>query len=242
MAAHAQGGLVKLLAIDTATEACSVALWLDGAVHERFERAGREHSQRLLPMLRELTADCGIALAQLDGIACGIGPGSFAGVRIGVGFVKGLALGLDRPVLPVTSLAMLAQGSIRQHGSTAVLAAIDARMHEVYYQAFAAVDGLAVAQGEAQVIAPALLELPQAGRYAAAGSGWHTHGAALRVRTTAALDPLEDAALPQAQDALRLVARAFAAGQGLPAGELQPLYLRNRVALTKAEQEATRKR
>ncbi len=233
---------MKILAIDTATEACSVALWLDGAVHERFELAGRTHSQRLLPMLHQLAADCGIALAQLDGIACGVGPGSFAGVRIGVGFVKGLALGLDRPVLPVTSLAMLAQGAIRRHGATQILAAIDARMSEVYWQAFAGVDRLAIGQGEAQVIAPSLLELPARGRYAAAGSGWHSHGAELRARTAATLDPVEDTALPQAQDALPLAAPAFAAGQGIAAGALQPLYLRNRVALTKAEQEAARKK
>jgi len=233
---------MKIVAIDTATEACSVALWLDGAVHERFEHAGRTHSQRLLPMLRALAADCGITLAQLDGIACGVGPGSFAGVRIGVGFVKGLALGLDRPVLAVTSLAMLAQGAIRRHGARQVLAAIDARMSEVYYQAFSAVDGLAVGQGEARVIAPSLLDLPADGRYAAAGSGWHSHGAELRARTAAALEPVEDTALPQAQDALPLAQPAFAAGQGIAAGLLQPLYLRNRVALTKAEQEAARKK
>jgi len=233
---------MRLLAIDTATEACSVALWLDGAVHERFEIAGRTHSQRLLPMLNELAAACGITLSQLDGIACGVGPGSFAGVRIGVGFVKGLALGLDRPVLPVTSLAMLAQGSIRRHGATHILAAIDARMSEVYAQAFTAVDGLAVAQNEAQVIAPSLLELPAQGRYAAAGSGWHTHGAELRARTGATLEPVEDTALPQAQDALVLAQPGFAGGQGIAAGALQPLYLRNRVALTKAEQEAARNR
>jgi len=233
---------MRLLAIDTATEACSVALWLDGAVHERYELAGRTHSQRLLPMLHQLLADAGVAMSQLDGIACGIGPGSFAGVRIGVGFVKGLALGLDRPVLPVTSLAMLAQGAISRGGARQVLAAIDARMSEVYYQAFAAVDGLAVGQGEAQVIAPSLLELPAQGHYAAAGSGWHTHGAELRARTAATLDPVEDTALPQAQDALALAAPAFAAGQGIAGGALQPLYLRNRVALTKAEQEAARNR
>lgn len=232
---------MKLLAIDTATEACSVALWLEGAAHERFEHAGRTHSQRLLPMLHALLADCGVTLAQIDGIACGVGPGSFAGVRIGVGFVKGLALGLDRPVLAVTSLAMLAQGAIRAHGAGEILTAIDARMNEVYFGAYGKVDGLAQPRGKPVVIAPSLLELPQTGRFAAVGSGWNTHGAALRGRTGAELEPLDGAALPHAVDALPLVRAAFAAGQGIPAGELQPLYLRNRVALTKAEQEAARK-
>jgi tRNA threonylcarbamoyladenosine biosynthesis protein TsaB len=232
---------MKLLAIDTATEACSVALWLDGAVQERYELAGREHSRLLPAMLQGLLADCGLAPSAIDGIACGVGPGSFAGVRIGVGFVKGLALGLDRPVLPVTSLAMLAQGAIRAHGATQILAAIDARMHEVYFCRYAAVAGLAQAQGgEAVVAAPAALELPGAGCYAAVGSGWTTHLEALRQRCGATLGPLDGAALPRAGDALALAQAEFAAGRGIGAGELQPLYLRNRVALTKTEQEAAR--
>lgn len=232
---------MKLLAIDTATEACSVALWLDGAVQQRFERTGREHSRLLPAMLQELLGDGGVSLGQIDGIACGVGPGSFAGVRIGVGFVKGLALGLDRPVMPVTSLAMLAQGAIRLYDAAAVLAVIDARMSEVYFCRYAAVEGLAIAQEEAQVAAPDVLALPAGGVYAAVGSGWNTHLQALRERTTATLHPLDGAALPQAQDALPLAQREFAAGRGVGAGELLPLYLRNRVALTKVEQEAARR-
>jgi len=232
---------VKLLAIDTATEACSVALWLDGAIYERYEVTGREHSRLLPAMLHGLLADCGMALAQIDGIACGVGPGSFAGVRIGVGFVKGLALGLDQPVVPVSSLAMLAQGAIHRHGAERVLAAIDARMNEVYFCRYTAVDGLAVAQGEALVAPPATLELPADGIYAALGSGWKTHLAALRERTAALLNPLDGEALPRARDALLLAQHEFAAGRGIGAGELLPLYLRNRVALTKLEQEAARK-
>jgi tRNA threonylcarbamoyladenosine biosynthesis protein TsaB len=231
---------MRLLAIDTATEACSVALWLDGAVRERFEVAGRSHSQHLPAMLRELLAECGVAPAQLDGIACGVGPGSFAGVRIGVGFVKGLALGLDRPVLPVTSLAMLAQGALRRHGAQRMLAAIDARMSEVYFQVFATSGGLAAELTEAVVAPPASLQLPAQDRHAAVGSGWKSHPELLAA-TAAPLDPVEGEALPQAQDALALVLPGFQAGAGLPAGDLQPLYLRNRVALTKAEQDASRR-
>ena len=231
---------MKLLAVDTATEACSVALWLDGAVYERFELTGREHSRLLPAMLQGLLADCGVVLSAIDGIACGVGPGSFAGVRIGVGFVKGLALGLERPVVPVTSLAMLAQGAIRLHRAEAVLAAIDARMNEVYFCRYAAVDGLALAQEAAQVVAPAALTLPAEGAYAAVGSGWKTHLQALRGRSAATLHPLDGETLPAARDALPLAHREFAVGRAIGAGELLPLYLRNRVALTKSEQEAAR--
>jgi tRNA threonylcarbamoyladenosine biosynthesis protein TsaB len=241
MAALAGGGVSILLAVDTATEACSVALWLDGAVHERWELAGRTHSQRLLPLLHELLAEAGVVMSQVDGIACGVGPGSFAGVRIGVGFVKGLALGLDRQVLPVTSLAMLAQGAIRVHGARQVLAAIDARMDEVYFCAYAERGGLAAPLGEAMVAPPAGLELSGEGEWHAAGSGWKTHLGALRAGTRAPLRLIDGEALPHASDALPLAAPAFAAGRGVAAGELSPLYLRNRVALTKAEQEAARK-
>ena len=233
---------MKLLAIDTATEACSVAVWLDGAIYERYELTGREHSRLLPAMLHGLVADCGIDLSQIDCIASGVGPGSFAGVRIGVGFVKGLAMGLDCPVVPVSSLAMLAQGAIRLHGAERVLAAIDARMNEVYFCRYAAVDGLAVAQGEAVVSPPATLALPADGVYAAVGSGWKTHLAALRERTGGAtLEPLDGEIFPRARDALPLAQREFADGRGIGAGELLPVYLRNRVALTKVEQEAARK-
>ena len=232
---------MKLLAIDTATEACSVALWLDGAVHERFELAGREHSARLLPMLNALLAEAGVSLPQIDGIACGVGPGSFAGVRIGVGFVKGLALGLERPVLPVSSLAMLAQGAMRVHGAQRVLAAIDARMQEVYFGFYLAEDGLAVLQGEARVAAPEQLPVPAAASYVASGSGWRSHGDVLRGHLGLSLNVVDSEALPHAADALLAAQVGFAAGQGMDAAALQPMYLRNRVALTKAEQEAARK-
>jgi tRNA threonylcarbamoyladenosine biosynthesis protein TsaB len=231
---------MRLLAIDTATEACSVALWQDGAVLERFELAGRHHSARLPAMLGELLGEAGASLRQLDGIVCGAGPGSFSGVRIGVAYVKGLALGLDLPVLGVSSLAMLAQGAIRCHGAAGALAAIDARMGEVYFGCYRAAGGLAQALMEDMVTAPQQLACPEPGVYAAAGSGWNAHPAMLRCCDGVLLSPQDGAALPHASDALALAAPAMAAGRHTGAGELQPLYLRNRVALTQAEQAAAK--
>lgn len=231
---------MKLLAVDTATEACSVALWLNGEVRERHAVVVREHAARLPEMLAGLLADCGISLAQLDGIVCGVGPGSFAGVRVGVGFVKGLALGLNRPVAGVSSLAMLAQGAIRRHGAARVLAAIDARMNEVYFGVYEADQGLARLRGEEIVAPPA--GLPGcSGTYAAAGSGWQAYGEALRERLAVQFSSVEGEALPHAADALTLAASEFAAGRVLDGAALLPVYLRNRVALTKLEQEAARK-
>ena len=143
---------MKIFALDTATEACSVALWLDGVIVERFEVAGRDHTQRLPAMAHALMAEAGLAWSQLDGLVCGIGPGSFAGVRIGVAYTQGLALAHGQPVVGVSSLAMLAGGA---GGPGRVLAAIDARMDEVYFAAFQRdVEGGLRIESKAQVCRP----------------------------------------------------------------------------------------
>ena len=115
-----------LLALDTATEACSVALLHDGKVTSHYEVIPRLHAQKLLPMIQQLLADAGTTLQAIDAIAFGRGPGAFTGVRIAIGVVQGLAFALDRPVLPVSNLAVLAQRALREHGATQVAAAIDA--------------------------------------------------------------------------------------------------------------------
>src|SRR5437016_3154595 len=119
---------MKLLAFDTATEVCSVAVWMDGRVHEREER-GTRHSERLLLLVDEVRADGGLALADLDAIAFGRGPGSFTGLRIAAGAAQGLAFGADIPVTPVSTLAAIAESAAADR----VLAAIDARMQQVYW-------------------------------------------------------------------------------------------------------------
>jgi tRNA threonylcarbamoyladenosine biosynthesis protein TsaB len=231
---------MRLLAIDTATEACSVAFWHDGQTVSRFESAGRTHTQRLLPMVQALMAEAGCAFSQLDGLVCGVGPGSFAGVRIGVGYVKGLALALDRPVLGVSSLAMLAQAAI-ESGATQVLACIDARMNEVYWGSFERdADGLARASGAARVAAPEAVRETRAGPWHAVGTGWATYGEVLRAQVDAAIAQVDGTALPHAQCALRLARPRFEQGLGIRADALEPLYLRDKVALTLEEQARLR--
>ncbi len=232
---------MKLLAIDTATEACSVAALLDGEVVERFEVAGRDHSSRLPLMLKALIAETGLRLSQLDALVCGVGPGSFAGVRIGVSFVKGLALGLDLPVLGVTSLAMLAQGAHRKHGASDVLAAIDARMGEVYFGHYRIEQGLARPQGAERVCHPDAVSASGCNSQSVgAGSGWGVYADALTKAVGIGLQRIEPLALPQASDALTLAAPEFTAGNAYSAATLIPVYLRNRVALTRIEQLAER--
>lgn len=232
---------MRILAIDTATEACSAALWQDGAVLSRFQNVGRTHTEVLLPMVHELMAEARCAFSQLDGIACGVGPGSFAGVRISVGFVKGLALALDRPVVGVSSLAMLARGAIRA-GARDVLAVIDARMGEVYSGAFAA-----SAQGQPcqamveTVCLPARVSLPGKGSWVGVGSGWNTYREVLIRAIGITPDSVDGVALPRAEDALALALPRFESNLAISADQLTPSYLRDKVALTLLEQAKLRK-
>lgn len=231
------------LAIDTATEACSVALWRDGAVQERFEVMQREHTQKLLPMVHALLAQAGVGIAQLDGLACGIGPGSFAGLRIGLGVAKGLALARDLPVVGVSSLAMLAQRPMRLSGASHVVAVIDARMSEVYFGAFTRCDdGLARAAVPEQVCAAQQVPALFAGPWVGVGTGWGKYDAALRAALREPIASVVPDALPHAEDALHLAVPQFRAGQVVSADALTPAYLRDHVALTLKEQEARRGR
>lgn len=228
---------MKLLAIDTATEACSVALWNDGAILERFEIAGREHSARLPKLVPALLAEAGFAMGQIDGLVAGIGPGSFAGVRIGLSYLKGLALGLDRPALGVSSLAMLAQRALLARPDALAVPAIDARMDEVYIGRYRLVQGVAVPVADDVVLPPAQVEPNGDGQpWLAVGSGWAAYREALLGRLGSTPEGLDGDALPHVADALALAAPAFARGEARSATELVPAYLRNRVALTQAEQ------
>lgn len=229
------------LAVDTATEACSVALSQDGTVLERFEPMQREHTQRLLPMIEAVLAEAGTSVARLDGICCGIGPGSFAGLRIGLGVVKGLALARDLPVAGVSSLAMLAQGAFRR-GAEQVAAVIDARMSEVYFGAYGRDSrGLAASLLADRVCAPDQTPQLPGGRWAAVGTGWGRYEAVLRVRVGMPPEWIDAAALPRAGAALALGVPVLEAGQGQSADVLAPAYLRDRVALTVQEQASLRR-
>ena len=167
----------------------------------------------------------------MDAIAFGRGPGAFTGVRIAIGVVQGLAFALDRPVLPVSNLAVLAQRALREHGAQQVAAAIDARMDEVYWGCYAAEQGEMCLQGLEAVLAPELAQLPRgaSGDWFAAGTGWGTYGARIALQPCGS----EPAMLPHAQDLLSLATFAWARGEALPADQAQPVYLRDNVATPK---------
>jgi tRNA threonylcarbamoyladenosine biosynthesis protein TsaB len=222
---------MKLLAIETATEACSAALYLDGEVIERFQLAPREHTALILPMVDELLAEAGLMPAQLDAIAFGCGPGAFTGVRIATGVVQGIAFALDLPVVPVSTLAVLAQGGQREYGWGRVAAAIDARMGEVYWGGFEADDdGIMQLVGEELVTPPQEVPLLQGHEWHGIGSGWHSYAVELAQRQgVAMIDAIGDY-YPHARDVATLAVAAYQRGEAVSAEQALPRYLRDQVA------------
>ena len=230
---------MNILAIETATEACSVALLHGDALIDRSEVAPRRHAELVLPMAESLLSEAGITRSQLDAIAVGRGPGAFTGVRLAISVAQGLALALDLPVLPISSLAALAMQA--PAGGAAVLAAIDARRGEIYAGAFRLdADGVAEPLDQERVTAAADLFLPQADAWNVIGSGWSAYGDAIRERLPDAPRWAGGDRYPQARDVARLAAPLFAAGKGVPPEHALPVYLRDKVALTLQEQQDAR--
>ena len=229
---------MKLLAFETATEACSVALYVDGQVRERFEIAPRRHAELSLPWAEELLADAGIARSQLDAIALGRGPGAFTGVRLAIAIAQGIALALDRPLVPVSTLQVLALRA--PAGADQVLSSIDARMGEVYAARQVRVDGQWQLQGDEIVCAPEAVVLPAGSRWFGVGTGFGAADGLLATRLADQLDGVDAQALPRASDLLTLAVPAFARGEGVAPERVEPAYLRNNVALTLVEQQAAR--
>ncbi|WON78385.1 tRNA (adenosine(37)-N6)-threonylcarbamoyltransferase complex dimerization subunit type 1 TsaB [Serratia sp. UGAL515B_01] len=225
----------RILAIDTATEACSVALWNQGETHVLFELCPREHTQRILPLVQQVLAESELTLSQLDALAFGRGPGSFTGVRIGIGIAQGLALGANLPMLGISTLQTMAQGAWRMNGAQRVLAAIDARMGEVYWGQFERqADGYWL-ESEAEAVLSPLQALERANRlqgsWAYVGTGWQTYpdlvtGSSLNVTDGKML-------LPHAEDMLPLALRAWQQGLAVSVENAEPSYLRNEVTWKK---------
>ena len=222
---------MNILALETSTEYCSVALWLDGAIVERCERVGQKHSELLMEMLDGLLQDSGFRIQDVDGIAFGMGPGSFTGVRIACGVAQGLALGAALPVVGVCTLQALAQAS----GHDRVIAALDARMAEVYHAAYEKRAGEWVTVSEPSLCLPQDARQVEGTGWFGAGSGFAVHGAALEERYAGQLAGSDAQAVPQASAIAQLAAAMFAAEQGVDAAQAMPLYLRDKVALKTCE-------
>ncbi|MFL9608587.1 tRNA (adenosine(37)-N6)-threonylcarbamoyltransferase complex dimerization subunit type 1 TsaB [Methylobacillus sp. Pita2] len=231
---------MKLLALDTSTEYLSLALLLDGRLAERELLAGQSHSQRILPLLRELLDEAGVGLRDLDGIAFGAGPGSFTGLRIGCGVAQGLAFGAGLPVIGVSTLLALAEDA---QGAGRVVACLDARMGEVYHAVYEKTTAEKTAAGWQEVIAPGLyapnaVPAIEGEGWIGIGSGWKAYAQALEQRYGPQLAQCLPQAYPRAAAIARLALPGFEAGLGRPASEAAPIYIRNKVALTTREREA----
>jgi tRNA threonylcarbamoyladenosine biosynthesis protein TsaB len=226
---------MRILALDTSGECCSVAVGDDDAWCVREERTGPENSERLLPLVRAALAEAGATLASLDGVAFSAGPGSFTGVRLGCGVAQGLALGADLPVVAVPTLEALAEAARERHGWTQVVACLDARMREVYVAAYAHGEAAWRAVADAAVLAPVDVPPPSASRWFGAGNGFAAYG---DLAARLALAAIDSDLRPHAKQVGALALPRLVAGEGVPAHAALPLYVRHRVALTMAEREA----
>lgn len=226
---------MNLLAIETSTEACSVALIHGDEVVARSEIAPRRHAELVLPMADALLAEAGLGRHALDVIAVGRGPGAFTGVRLGISLAQGMALALDVPVVTVSSLAALALEA--PEDDAAILAVIDARMGEIYTASYRRDDnGGLIVLDEERVCVPAALSLSVSPAWHVVGTGWTTYADVLRPHLTGELRSAEGARYPQARHVAELAAREFAAGRAGAPEHALPVYLRDKVALTLVEQ------
>jgi tRNA threonylcarbamoyladenosine biosynthesis protein TsaB len=219
-----------ILALETSTELGSCALWRDGEITERQCPIGRSHSETLLPLVRELLAEAGLKVGQLDAIAFGVGPGAFTGLRIACGAAQGLAVTADIPLIPVTSLEAMAAMA----GAERVVALLDARMGEVYSGCYLRTpDGYRL-QGDIRVSAPADVLLPTESGWLACGNAPAAYPV-LQERLTAAGIALQPGILPLASALAGLAAPRALRGEGIDAALAGPLYIRDKVAKTVAE-------
>jgi tRNA threonylcarbamoyladenosine biosynthesis protein TsaB len=223
---------VKLLALDTSTELCSAALWLDGSLSAREAIRERGHGELILPMIDELLREADVGLPQLDAIAFGRGPGGFTGVRLAAGVAQGLAFAVGLPLLPVSDLqALAAQALLLPGAPPRALICQDARMSEIYWGCFERVAQAIHLLGAEAVAAPGSVVLPRAWagqRVCGAGSGFAAYGARLQA-ACGTLSAVFPEMRPRASEVALLAAQAGLAA-ALPAEQAQPVYLRDDVA------------
>lgn len=223
---------MNILVIDTATEACSVALNYQDKVYSKFEICPQAHSKKLLPMVQSVLQEAGCNLANLSGLGVGVGPGSFTGVRIAMGMIQGLAYGSGLKVVGVSTLQAMAQATYAQTGHTSIVSAIDARMSEVYIGRYKVNEAnIAVPELEEQVLPPATaLEkfINGESNYGVAGTGWEAYS-----ELSTCIQGEIVVRFPDAQHMLPLAISAFENGEAKEAAEIEPKYLRDKVTWKK---------
>ena len=231
--------VLNILSIETSSEWCSAAIWLDGRMLWREEQAGQRHTELILPMVDGLLREAAIELGVLDAIAFGAGPGSFTGLRVACGVAQGLAFAAGVPVAEVSTLLALAQAS----GAERVVSCLDARMGELYYAAFQRAnepgsDGQWNTVHAARLCTAASAPELEGGGWVGVGSGFAAHGAALAQRYSGRITQVRAELHPHARDIATLAVEVVREGLAVAAEEARPVYLRDRVALTVEERRA----
>lgn len=222
----------NLLALDTSTAACSVALISDNKITERYELAARQHNVLLLPMVQSVLDEAGITTSQLDALAFGCGPGSFTGVRIATSVVQGIGFAFDLPVVPISTLRALAQAGYRELQATQVLPSIDACINEVYWGCYIAdKQGMMIAATAESVYAPSQVAVPDDSDsgWVGIGDGWDVYHALLQQRVGASLQKWVPHYYPRARDVAALAVYDYAAGKAVAAAQAMPVYLRDNI-------------
>jgi len=227
---------MTILALDTCTEMCSVAVLTNDTLFEKAQLTQRGHSDMVLGMLEAVLAEANSALSAVDYLAFGRGPGSFTGVRVGVGVAQGIAFARQLPVIPISTLAAVAQRAIDEHDAKKVAVALDARMGEVYAAHFREENGLAVRCDNEQVCAPEFFKPLDRSAWFAAGTGWREHQTVLDANFEGQLSGIDATLLPTAAAMAKLARFEQEQGRSIPAEQAVPVYLRDNVAKKKGEQ------
>lgn len=218
---------MNILAIETSSKYCSVALWCEGDIDARETHAGQRHSELVLGMVDELLARRGLRVEALNGIAFGAGPGSFTGLRIACGVTQGLAFAAGIPVLGVGTLLAMAEAAQAER----IVCCLDARMHEVYHAAYERSDGKWNTVHAPGVYAPAATPDLPAGEWFGGGSGFTAYREVLMQRYAGKIAAIDTELHPRARDIARLAVPQFEQGLGIDAALAVPLYVRDKVAL-----------
>ncbi|MEO8628858.1 MAG: tRNA (adenosine(37)-N6)-threonylcarbamoyltransferase complex dimerization subunit type 1 TsaB [Betaproteobacteria bacterium] len=225
---------MKILAFDTSSEWCSVALQRDGQVCSRETHAGQRHSELIIAMIDALLMESGVRVADLEAIAFGAGPGSFTGLRIACGIAQGLAFGADLPVACVSTLLAVAEATQAQR----VIVALDARMSELYYAAYERTNDRWRTVHAPRLCVPTATPEVEGGGWIGAGTGFAVHADALAQHYAGQVIGTRPELHPSARAVASLGAQMVRDGLAVPADDAQPLYLRDRVALTIVERQA----
>lgn len=226
--------MTKILGLDTSTEACSVALYIDGQVSEIYEVCPRNHTKKILPMVDQLLGQANLKIEDLDSLAVTRGPGSFTGVRLGICVAQGLAYAANLPIVPISTLEVVAgQALLISDEFQSAVVALDARMNEIYFAAYTRDKLKLNLVIEEQVVAPEnLAPVPQdlfEQKVVGLGHGFARFGEELLQKLELPLASVDEAALPRAGALVALAGQYFSKGETVTAETCLPIYLRNKV-------------